>query len=62
MKHLKEMTNCIFSVRCSYNQAAQMDDIAEELGVSVPAVARAAIKYGLKYHANEIYKELMKEN
>jgi hypothetical protein len=62
MKRLKEMNTCIFSIRCSYNQAAQMDDIAEELGVSLPAVARTALKYGLKYHADEICKELMREN
>lgn len=62
MKRLKEMNNCTFSVRCSYNQAAQMDDIAEEIGVSLPAIARVAIKYGLRYHADEIYKELTEEN
>nr|CAI9750807.1 hypothetical protein DNLHUEGD_DNLHUEGD_CDS_0009 [Microvirus sp.] len=56
------MNNCTFSVRCSYNQAAQMDDLAEEIGVSLPTIARVAIKYGLKYHADEIYKELTEEN
>lgn len=62
MKSIKNMACCTLTVRLKYNTAAEIDDLAEDLGCSVPAATRKAIEYGLKYHKNDIIDEAMEEN
>lgn len=62
MKSIKNMSCCTLTVRLKYDTAAEIDDLAEELRCSVPAATRKAIEYGLRYHKNDIIKEIMKDN
>lgn len=62
MKSLKNMTCCTLTVRLTYETAAEIDDLAEDLGCSVPAAIRKAIEYGMKYHKNDIINEVMGDN
>ena len=61
MKRLANSYCVDFTVRLAYKKAVEMDNIAEELGCSIPKVARAAIKYGLENHRDEIINEIMEE-
>ena len=58
MKSIKNMACCTLTVRLKYNTAAEIDDLAEELGCSVPAATRKAIEYGIRYHKNDIINEV----
>lgn len=62
MKSIKKMACCTLTVRLRYDTAAEIDDLAEELGCSVPAATRKAIEYGIKYHKDDIIKEVMEDN
>jgi hypothetical protein len=42
--------------------SSEIDDLAEELGCSVPAATRKAIEYGIRYHKNDIINEVMEDN
>ena len=61
MKRLADSYCVDFTVRLAYKAAVEMDDIAEELGCSIPKVARAAIKWGIENHKDEIINEIMEE-
>lgn len=61
MKSIKNMACCTLTVRLKYNTAAEIDDLAEELGCSVPAATRKAIEYGMKYHKTDIINEVMED-
>lgn len=62
MKSIKNMTCCTLTIRLRYDTAAEIDDLAEELGCSVPAATRKAIEYGMKYHKTDIINEVMENN
>lgn len=62
MKRIKSMACCTLTVRLKYDTAAEIDDLAEELGCSVPAAIRKAIEYGMNYHKNDIINEIMESN
>ena len=62
MKSIKKMACCTLTVRLRYDTAAKIDDLAEELGCSVPAAIRKAIEYGIRYHKNDIITEVMEDN
>lgn len=62
MKSIKDMACCTMTIRLKYGTAAEIDDLAEELGCSVPAATRKAIEYGIKYHKNDIINEVMEDN
>lgn len=61
MKRLANSYCVDFTVRLAYKTAVLMDDMAEELGCSLPKIARAAIKYGIENHRTEIEAEIMEE-
>lgn len=61
MKRLANSYCVDFTVRLAYKTAVAMDDIAEELGCSIPKVARTAIKWGIENHKDEIINEIMEE-
>lgn len=62
MKSIKNMACCTLTIRLKYETAAVIDDLAEDLGCSVPATIRKAIEYGIKYHKNDIINEIMENN
>lgn len=62
MKSIKNMACCTLTIRLKYNTAAEIDDLAEEMGCSVPAATRKAIEYGIRYHKNDIVKEVMEDS
>lgn len=62
MKSIKKMACCTLTVRLRYDTTAEIDDLAEELGCSVPATIRKAIEYGIRYHKNDIINEIMEDN
>lgn len=62
MKSIKSMACYTLTVRLRYDTAAEIDDLAEELGCSIPAATRKAIEYGMKYHKNDIINEVMEDN
>lgn len=62
MKSIKDMACCTLTVRLRYNTAAEIDNLAEDLGCSVPATIRKAIEYGMKYHKNDIINEVMEDD
>lgn len=62
MKSIKKMTCCTLTIRLKYDTAAEIDDLAEDLGCSVPAAIRKAIEYGIRYHKNDIINEIMEDN
>lgn len=62
MKNIRNMSCCTLTVRLKYGTAAEIDDLAEDLGCSVPAAIRKAIEYGMRYHKNDIIKEVMEDN
>ena len=61
MKSIKNMKCCTLTVRLRYDTAAEIADLAEDLGCSIPATIRKAIEYGMKYHKNEIINEVMED-
>lgn len=62
MKKIRNMSCCTLTVRLRYETAAEIDDLAEELGCSVPAAIRKIIEYGMNYHKNDIINEVMESN
>ena len=62
MKSIKNMACCTLTVRLRCNTAAEIDDLAEDLGCSIPAATRKAIEYGIRYHKNDIINEVMGDN
>ena len=62
MKSIKNMSCCTLTIRLKYDTAAEIDDLAEELGCSIPAATRKAIEYGMKYHKSDIINEVMEDN
>lgn len=62
MKNIRDMACCTLTVRLKYDTASKIDDLAEELGCSVPAAIRKAIEYGIKYHKDDIINEVMEDN
>lgn len=62
MKSIRNMTCCSLTVRLKFDTVAKIDDLAEELGCSVPATIRKAIEYGIRYHKNDIINEVMGDN
>lgn len=62
MKSIRKMACCTLTIRLRYDTASEIDDLAEDLGCSVPAAIRKTIEYGLRYHKNDIINEIMEDD